>query len=270
MVLVEDITEDSPPRSGNPNQQNQDQNDSTSSGPSVSIVEYAMRDKITLLLFFTRLFTVACTFLYIIPILGYDINALFSKSLMASAATSALKLHQRMAGVPFQLNRIYLNQLMVEDSFHYLLFALIFMSNAPITIVLMPVTGFALLHCASYVRTLINLNGPSSYGPIRKLVEMVTAKDKDIMRFVAINEIMIMPTIIFMIFVGKSTVFMPFVYFRFLSMRYQSRRNPYNKQMFFELRITIEYLVNKPQCPQIVRTMTQRAIGIISRMAPVQ
>lgn len=37
MVLVEDITEDSPPRSGNPNQQNQDHNDSTSSGPSVGI-----------------------------------------------------------------------------------------------------------------------------------------------------------------------------------------------------------------------------------------
>lgn len=270
MVLVEDITEDSPPRSGNPNQQNQDHNDSTSSAPSVSIMEYAMRDKITLLLFFTRLFTVVCTFLYIIPISGYDINALFSKSLMASAATSALKLHQRMAGVPFQLNRIYLNQLMVEDSFHYLLYALIFMSSSPITIVLMPITGFALLHCASYVKTLINLNGPNSFGPIRKLTEMVTTKDKDIMRFVAINEIMIMPTLVFLIFAGSSTVFMPFVYFRFLSMRYQSRRNPYNRQMFFELRVTIEYLVSKPQCPQMVRSMAQRVIGIVSRMAPVQ
>jgi hypothetical protein len=138
-----------------------------------------MQDKITLLLFFTRLFTVASTILYIIPILGYafinyniferssiklisffsrfDINTLFSKALMASAATSALKLHQRMAGVPFQLNRAYLNQLMVEDSFHYLLFALVFMSNSPITIVLMPVNGFALLHCAAYVKTLINV-----------------------------------------------------------------------------------------------------------------
>merc|ERR1719223_1327715 len=106
-------------------------------------MNYALQDKVTALLFLTRLFTVVCTFLYIIPISGYDINALYSKSLMASAATSALKLHQRMAGVPFQLNRIYLNNLMIEDSFHYLLYALIFMSNSPITIVLMPVTGFA-------------------------------------------------------------------------------------------------------------------------------
>jgi hypothetical protein len=44
------------------------------------------------------------------------------------------------------------------------------------------------------------LNGATGFGPIRKLVDMVTAKDKDIMRFVAINEIIIMPAIILMIF----------------------------------------------------------------------
>ena len=39
MVLVEDVTEDSPPRRGNPNQQNQEQNTNTSnSRPSVSIM----------------------------------------------------------------------------------------------------------------------------------------------------------------------------------------------------------------------------------------
>lgn len=267
MVLVEDITEDSPPRSGNPNQ---NQERPSASQTQTSIMEYVMRDKITFLLFLTRLFTVICTFLFIIPISGYDLNALFSKSLMSSAATSALKLHQRMAGVPFQLNRTYLNNLMIEDSFHYLLYALIFMSNSPITIVLMPVTGFALLHCCSYIKTLINLNGSdASFGPIRKLVNLVCMKDKDIMRFVAINEIIIMPTLVVMIVAGKSTVFMPFVYFRFLSMRYQSRRNPYCKIMFYELRLAVEQLTYNPSCPQFVRSGCQRAIGLISRMSPI-
>lgn len=268
MVLVEDITEDSPPRSGNPNQ-NQERPSANQS--QTSIMEYVMRDKITGLLFLTRLFTVICTFLFIIPISGYDINALFQKSLMSSAATSALKLHQRMAGVPFQFNRVYFANLMIEDSFHYLLYALIFMSNAPITIVLMPITGFALLHCCSYIKTLINLNGnETSYGPVRRLVNTVCMKDKDIMRFVAINEIIIMPTIVVMIIAGKSTIFMPFVYFRFLSMRYQSRRNPYNKMMFYELRLAVEQLTYNQNCPQFVRSACQRAIGVISRMSPVQ
>jgi len=266
MVLVEDVTEDSPPRNGNPNQNQQEEN----RRPQINIMEYVMQDKITVLLFLTRLFTVVCTFFFIIPISGYDLTALYSKSLMSSAATSALKLHQRMAGVPFQLNRAYFANLMIEDSFHYLLYALIFMSNPPITIILMPITGFALLHVAAYLKTLINLNGSeTSYGPIRKLINLITSKDKDIMRFVAINEIIILPSIAFMILAGKSTIFMPFVYYRFLTMRYASRRNPYNKLMFYELRITIEHFINNPSCPQVVRSACHRAIGIISRMAPV-
>jgi len=122
-----------------------------------SLKAHVLQDKITALLFLTRLFTVVCTFFFIVPISGYDLNALYQKSLMSSAATSALKLHQRMAGVPFQLNRVYLSHLIIEDSFHYLLFALVFMSSAPITIVLMPITGFALLHVANYIQTLINV-----------------------------------------------------------------------------------------------------------------
>lgn len=265
MVLVEDITEDSPPRSGNPNQ-NQD-----SAPPSqIGIMEYVMRDKIDALLFLTRLFTVVCTFLFIIPISGYDMNALYQKALMSSAATSALKLHKRMAGVPFQLNRGYLNQLMIEDSFHYLIYGMVFMNNAPITVVLMPVAGFALVHCANYVKTLINLSGPDSYGLIRNLVNKICAKDKDIMRFVAMNEIILFPTLVLMIFFGKSTLFMPFVYYRFLSMRYQSQRNPYNRQMFYELRVTVEQLSYHPRCPPVARNACQRLIGLIARMSPIQ
>lgn len=264
MVLVEDVTNESSSGSGSSNQSQQQ------SSPQISISNYVLQDRVTALLFLTRLFTVVCTFLYVIPISGYDINALYSKSLMASAATSALKLHQRMAGVPFQLNRVYFSQLMIEDSFHYLMFAIIFMSNVPITIVLMPVTAFALVHCAAYVKTLINLNGEqNSYGPVRNLVMKITSKDKDIMRFVAVNEIIIFPTIVVMIFAGKSTIFMPFVYYRFLSMRYQSRRNPYNRIMFYELRLAIEQACMHPSCPAFVRSACQRAIGIISRMAPV-
>lgn len=52
---------------------------------------------------------------------------------MSSAATSALKLHQRVNSVRFQLNREYFGRLTVEDSFHYLLYALIFLNTFPIT-----------------------------------------------------------------------------------------------------------------------------------------
>ncbi len=70
------------------------------------------------------------------------------------------------------------------------------------------------------------------------------------------------------LFSGKSTIFMPFVYYRFLSMRYQSRRNPYNRIMFYELRVAIESFVANPNCPVFVRNLIQRLIGVISRLAP--
>lgn len=264
MVLVEDVTDDN-----SSSRTNQEQ--TRSNQQQTSILNYVMQDKISALLFLTRLFTIVCTFFFIIPISGYNLNALYLKSLMSCAATSALKLHQRMTGIPFQLNRVYFANLMLEDSFHYLLYALIFMNNVPITIVLMPPTGFALLHVANYLKTLINLNGDqTSFSLIRKMVTLVCSKDKDIMRFVAINEIIILPTIVIMILAGKSTVFMPFVYYRFLSMRYQSRRNPYNKLMFYELRLTVEHYTNSPSCPQIVRNISQRLIGFILRLSPVQ
>jgi transmembrane protein 33 len=112
------------------------------------------------------------------------------------------------------------------------------------------------------------IGGPDSFAALRRLLMIVCSKDRDIFRFVAINEILLMPTIILMIFSGKGGFFMPFIYYRFLGMRYQSRRNPYNRIMFYELRVSIEYYTSQASCPRILQTMAQKVIATISRMAP--
>lgn len=94
---------------------------------------FMMQDKISAVLWMTRVFTILCTFFFIIPLTNYDPNALYQKALVASAATSALKLHQRMTNTPFAANREYFAKLMIEDSFHYLMFALIFLNIFPVT-----------------------------------------------------------------------------------------------------------------------------------------
>jgi hypothetical protein len=71
--------------------------------------------------------------MFIVPIFGFDLNVLYQKAAMSSAATSALKLHQRMTNVPFAFSREYMAKLFVEDSFHYLLYSMIFMSTQPVT-----------------------------------------------------------------------------------------------------------------------------------------
>lgn len=42
--------------------------------------------------------------------------------------------------------------------------------------------------------------GAEGGAPLRKLFNVVLSRDKEIMRFVAMNEIIIMPTLIIMIF----------------------------------------------------------------------
>ncbi len=56
---------------------------------------------------------------------------MYYKALMANAATSALRLHQRLPYV--QLTREFFGTLFMEDSAHYLMYSLIFLYSGPIT-----------------------------------------------------------------------------------------------------------------------------------------
>jgi len=238
---------------------------------SQDLIKYITDDKISAVLWLTRLLTIVFSFLFIVPLFGYDPNTLFQKAMMSSAATSALKLHQRISNVPFQFSRDYFARLIVEDSFHYLLYSFIFLSISPVTIVLMPVTAFALLHLSAYSKNILNLAfGAEGGAPLRKLFNIVLSRDKEIMRFVAMNEIIIMPTLIIMIFMGRAGIFLPFVYYRFICMRYQSRRNPYNRIMFYELRTLVDYYSSQPTCPGFVRNLSQSLINFVQRFAPPQ
>lgn len=59
---------------------------------------------------------------------------IYYKVLMNNAATSALRLHQRVPRV--QLTRQFLETLLLEDSCHYLFYSFIFLYAAPVTCIL--------------------------------------------------------------------------------------------------------------------------------------
>jgi transmembrane protein 33 len=80
----------------------------------------------------------------------------YYKVLIASIATSALRLHQRMPRVQF--TREFLSSLLLEDSFHYFFYSLIFLYVSPVFILLFPVVLFAVLHSASYSLTLLDVS----------------------------------------------------------------------------------------------------------------
>ena len=85
-----------------------------------ALSSYMMAHKIETGLWFTRLLTVGFTFNYFFPFFPFSGEPISSyyKALMANAATSALRLHQRVPSV--QLSRQFFAGLLLEDSAHYM------------------------------------------------------------------------------------------------------------------------------------------------------
>lgn len=259
---------------GNTDEQNTQNNAAGQEGPQQqqqpqqSVMAYMMSNKVEAALWGTRMFTVVCSIMFLLPIFGGNPYTFYQRALISSAATSALRLHQRLPN--FQFSRVFMSQLFAEDSCHYLFFSIIFLNSYPITMALVPVFLFALLHACTYTKNLLNLVGPNSLMLIRNLINKLQLQQVNILRFIACAEIFLMPAVIVMVFSGKCTIFHPFVYYRFLALRYASRRNPYCRTLFMELRMTVEHVCNKPQCPQFVRNMSVKIIAFISRLAPAQ
>jgi len=230
-----------------------------------AVSAHISQNKINFALWCTRLATIIFTLNYLVPIFGYS-HSMYSKALIANAATSALRLHQRLPRV--QLSQEFFGSLFIEDSAHYLLYSLVFIYAAPITWVLLPIFLFALLHISSYSLELIELLGSNSLTFLRKGIELVEVQSANMLRVISFAEIFLFPLLIISLFSGRATLMTVFVYYRFVSLRYASRRNPYSRNTFTELRVVAETYAQKPQCPEAVRNIVFKAIAGISRLAP--
>lgn len=247
--------------------------DENTEGPSTTrprgfseVINHISIHKIESLLWFTRMCTVVFTLLYIIPIFGANPYTCYQRALISNAATSALRLHQRMPTI--QLSRMFLSQLLIEDSCHYLFFSLIFLFAQPMTLVLLPVFLFALLHSASFSLTLLDKFGGRSGFLGTWLVLLLEHQNNNILRLVAFTEIFLMPLTIFSLLSGRSSLVTPFVYYRFLSLRYASRRNPYSRTVFHELRLVTEHYASRPGCPAFLSRLLYKTIGLICQLSP--
>ena len=130
---------------------------STSNGSSMTaMMDYMFTNKIDAALWCSRVATVVFAFLYLLPISG-SMQTHYSRALLSSGITSALRLHQRIGG-QLRFSREHLALLFAEDSFHYLLYAILFSWIQPVGVCLAPVVMFALLHATTYTRTLLDVS----------------------------------------------------------------------------------------------------------------
>lgn len=237
----------------------------------VGVQNFLMQDKYATVCWFIRLYIVISTILYILPLLGQEVSRnSYKRVLLGAAAISALRLHQRLPRIQFNMN--FARQLIVEDSLHYLLYSVLFLSAGPATMVLSPIFLFAVLHASSYTRKVLNASGNNG-ALVQKLHEYISkiqnaSMQQQIFLFIATTEIVVFAVSILMIFSGQASFLVPFFYYRFLQLRYTSRRNPYSRMAFEQFRLGIHRLAYHPRCPGICRTLLLGIVSMASRMSP--
>nr|CAD2170059.1 unnamed protein product [Meloidogyne enterolobii] len=225
------------------------------------------------LAFGLRLATLYFVICYILPITDSKFQALaYTKAFAAVAATNAFRLHQRLRAVnwPF-FSQMFLYELMLEDSAHYLLYCMIFVISSPITLALLPVSIYAIFNLIATLNKFSTETGVAHNSfIISRLVQFKQQASPNMLSTAACAEIFLLPIIILMIFMGKASLVGPFVYYRFLTMRYMSRRNPYTREMFSQLKFIFNSWANNPSCPAFVSSSILKFIALIERLAPQQ
>ncbi|XP_026328113.1 Krueppel homolog 2 [Hyposmocoma kahamanoa] len=228
---------------------------------------HIIANKVDVALWGIRIATVLCTIGYIMPIFNNPVSA-FYKALLANAATSALRLHQRIPPAQISFSREFLARFFLEDSAHYLFYSLIFMNVAPNFLILTPIFLFALLHAASYSLTILDTLGQNSMWVARLLISLVEFQSRNILRAAALAEIILFPLVCLLALTGYCGLLTPFVYYYFVTWRYASRRNPYTRNTFRELRVASEAAAARPGLPQPLRQAVLGAVQLVCRMAP--
>lgn len=230
-----------------------------------TLKEHVVTHKVEVSLWCTRLAAIVFTFAYVLPIF-WNPGSAYYRVLLANAATSALRLHQRLPTM--QISVQFLTQLFKEDSCHYLLYSVIFLYVSPHILIILPVFLFSLIHFASYSLTLLDLLGQNSWWGARLLISLVEFQSRSILRLIAFSEILVMPLTLFMSFFGRSGLLTIVFYYHFLTLRYASQRNPHTRLMFSDIRVATENIANKPGTPSFLRSAILSGIATISRMAP--
>lgn len=230
-----------------------------------SVSKYILSHKVDTALWATRGLTICFVLSYLLPIFA-TAESSYQKILISNAATSALRLHQRVRSV--SLTTEFLTRVIAEDSAHYLLYSMIFLTCAPITMVTLPIALFAVLHFASNSLHLCDAAGENSALGPRFIIGIVEVQQRNILRGAAFIEIFLLPVVVLNLLFGRVNLAAPFLFFQFLSLRYSSHRNPYTRTMFYELRVNMEQFAAKPAVPAICRNLVHQMIGIVCRLAP--
>jgi len=233
---------------------------------SGSILNFLVAKKIGSSMWVMRCYMLFLTVQFLFFSNAFPMDHYFQRIMLANAVICCLRIHQR---VPvFHFSRAHFAKCLQEDSAHYLIFSFVFLISKSLTLALLPTCLFALLHACNFTRQMFDCHGPHSWFFLRKLINAVARHQTNLFRCIALTEIFLMPTIIFMFFTGKSHPIAPFLYYKFLQYRYLSKRNPYSRLVFYELRIAAFQTMKHPSCPGPLTWIIGKIITLCCKLGP--
>lgn len=199
-----------------------------------AVVEHIANHRVDFILALTRALTVLCTISYLIGFPGPSDNR-FKQALLMNAATSSLRLHQRTPPPALnQLSRNYFMSLIREDSFHYLMYPLMFFTGHPLLLALLPCCLYAIFNLAVYAITILDKLGNQEHLR-NKLSGFIAQYQQSLLHTVALAELTLMPVIVLGVFLRYVGILVPVLYYRFLMLRYNSTRNAHMKLLVSQL-----------------------------------
>lgn len=214
-----------------------------------AVMAHISGHKIDFILAVTRALTVLCTISYLIGFPGPSENR-FKQALLMNAATSSLRLHQRMPPPPLnQLSAQYFKDLVAEDSFHYLIFPVMFFTGQPITLALLPCALYALFNLAVFAITILDKLGSQERLKV-EISNFVARYQQSLLYTIALSELVLMFVTIIAVFTKVVSFMSPIFYYRFMMLRYNSTRNHHLKSLIQELKVFASRLMRYIQPQQ--------------------
>ncbi|KAI9557963.1 hypothetical protein GHT06_014714 [Daphnia sinensis] len=230
-----------------------------------TIGAHFLRNKIDYILGFIWFSSICFTVIYVIPFLRSECEDMYYRTLIAHSATSLLRLYKKFHQ-SIQFNFEFMEQLLLDDSTHNLLYSLMFYCFPPFPWIWLPIFLFALLHVTNYGVQVVECFSPSAFGLLKKGFELMELQSINILKIIAITEVFILFIIPFSLLsfsfsgLALATVTV-FVYEKFLILRYMSKQNPFTRIVFGEFIEQLEICTDQSSASACVRNFSYALIA---------
>ncbi|KAI0988524.1 hypothetical protein GJ496_004477 [Pomphorhynchus laevis] len=210
-----------------------------------------------------RLAGIVASLCFVLPFWSHYQRAIYySRALRYYILAWSIRLFQRLPKYCSILQ--YCSDILKEDSCHHIIYCLIMSNTMPMTIVVFPMGLYASLQLTSFLSQLILPYTNKFTVQIRPIITKILIHQREILRAIALCELLLFPILIFCAFTKRAALFTPIGYYNFIRLRYNSKRNPYTRETVSSLMNLARIKINTPACPSQIKSYGNSILDFIS------